>query len=202
MKPDKLRQRIEQYGVPELSEASGVPTTTLYSFLDKKSRNMRSDTLAKVMAALDGPVSDGLIVAGEAYHPIPVYDIRAAAGAGALVEDGQPTSYQVFREQFLSRIARQIGDLSVIQVSGDSMWDTLHDGDMVLVDRSVRRIVKDGIYVLLYDDELLVKRCQRDLSDDGVDIMSDNPRYKSYHITGDERLRVIGRVIWIGRVLG
>lgn len=202
MNPDELRKRIDSYGVAKLAKAAKVAPTTIYSFMDRKARNMRGDTLAKVLKILEAP-SDTLVVAGESYLAVPVYDIRAAAGAGALVEDGPPTSHQVFREQFLRRVTRaQISDLSVIQVAGDSMWDTLHDGDAVLVDRSVSRIVKDGIYVLLYDGELLIKRCQRDLSDDGVDVMSDNPKYKSYHIVDDDRLQVIGRVIWIGRVLG
>lgn len=147
--------------------------------------------------------SDEITIGENTYLPVPVYDIRAAAGAGALVEDGPATNHQIFREQFLHRITRaRLSDLSVIQVSGDSMWETLHDGDSVLVDRSITRIVKDGIYILNYEDELLVKRCQRDLSDGSVLIKSDNPRYDTIRVKKAENLHVLGRVIWIGRALG
>lgn len=142
-------------------------------------------------------------VGNQTYLPVPVYDIRASAGAGALVEDGEPTAHQIFREQFIHRITKaHLTDLSVIQVSGDSMWETLHDGDTVLVDRSVTRIVKDGIYILRLEDELLVKRCARDLEDKSVLIISDNPRYPVQRVKRPDQLTVLGRVIWIGRALG
>lgn len=148
--------------------------------------------------------ADGSVtIAGEAFLTVPVYDIRASAGAGALVEDGPPTTHQVFRENFLRRLTRtSLDNLSVIQVSGDSMWETLHDGDAVLVDRSVTRIVKDGIYILQLEGELLVKRCARDLEDGSVLVISDNPKYPQQRVKKADRLSVLGRVIWMGRAVG
>ena len=158
---------------------------------------------AGAKAALSFRAPSSLTIANQSYMPIPVYDIRASAGAGALVEDGQPTAHQVFRDNFIRRLSNApIEKLAVIQVSGDSMWETLHDGDTVLVDRSVDKIVKDGIYILAFDGELLVKRCQRDLSDGSVIVMSDNPKYQSFKVSEADRLRVLGRAIWIGRALG
>lgn len=151
----------------------------------------------------DGVPASAPRIHGEAFLTVPIFDIRAAAGAGALVEDGEPSAWQPFREQELSRITRANTDqLAVIQVSGDSMWETLHDGDKVLVDRTVRRIVRDGIYILAFEGELLVKRCQRDLETGDVIVKSDNPAYLPVRVSNADRLDVIGRVIWIGRALG
>jgi phage repressor protein C with HTH and peptisase S24 domain/predicted DNA-binding transcriptional regulator AlpA len=138
----------------------------------------------------------------EDYSSVPVYDIRASAGPGSLVEDGEPLHHQVFRRQFLNRLSRApIEELAVIQVAGDSMWETLHSGDHVLIDRTVKRIVADGIYVLLYDGELLVKRCQRDLQTGDVILKSDNPRYETIRVSESDLLVVCGRAIWLGRSL-
>lgn len=132
-----------------------------------------------------------------------MYDIRAAAGAGALVNDEEPETYQPYRRQELSKLtSANTDDLAVITVGGDSMWETLHDGDKVLVDRTVRRIVRDGIYIISIEGELLVKRCQMHPGTREVIVKSDNPAYDTFVIKDQSVLAVIGRVIWIGRALG
>lgn len=200
---------------------SGVPYTTIHSFLIGKTQKMEPETEDKIASAYGLAVAEvfgGLVstaqpqraaspepvlIGKDNFWPVGVYDIRAAAGAGALVEDGDPTTYQMFRDQFLQRVTRApLSALSVIYVSGDSMWDTLHEGDTILVDRSERRVVKDGIYVLRLDDGLLVKRCSRRLSGGGILVTSDNPRYPQQIVDDPRDLDVIGRVIWIGRALG
>lgn len=134
---------------------------------------------------------------------IPIYDIRASAGAGALVSGEDVDTYQPFREEQLSAITATLPKhLAIIQVSGDSMWSTLHNGDQVLVDRTVDMVRKDGIYILEFRGELLVKRCQRNLANGTVRVKSDNPDYDTFDVAEDDMLRVLGRVVWIGRALG
>lgn len=201
-----LQQFVEK-GSPKV-----LPEAVRYKLAEKLGVDevmLRAPAKGKVVSMAErrrgavAAVPDELTFGEDTYLPVPVYDIRASAGAGALVEDGPPTAHQIFREQFLRRVTRtRLSDLSVIQVAGDSMWETLHDGDAVLVDRSVTRVVKDGIYILLLEGELLVKRCQRDLSDGAVVVKSDNPRYDPFRVTDVDRLEVLGRVIWMGRVLG
>ena len=168
-------------------------------------RNLPEDVRSKLSTLLGGTADsykdDGLTAAprimdGEPLLSVPIYDIRASAGAGALVEDGEPTGYQPYREQELNRLTRaDTVNLAVIQVAGDSMWDTLHDGDKVLVDRTVNRVVRDGIYILAFEGELLVKRCQRDLETKEVIVKSDNPAYETMRISSKSTLDVIGRVV-------
>lgn len=142
-------------------------------------------------------------VPDDQFLTVPVYDIRASAGAGALVAGEDPERYQAYHKDELSRLTRADTDnLAVITVGGDSMWETLHDGDKVLVDRTVRRVVRDGIYVLQYEDELFVKRCQRDFETGDIFVRSDNPAYREFRISDGDKLDVIGRVVWIGRSLG
>lgn len=197
---DDLRAAIKAAGVQAVAEQAGVPPTTLYSFVSGKAKRMMDDTRDKVIRALEVLQADGAAPVPEDFTPVPIFDIRASAGAGALMEDGAPTAYQPYRESELSRW--NLTDLAVIQVGGDSMWETLHDGDKVLVNRGERRIVKPGIYIIAYEGELLVKRCQRNLNDGSVLVSSDNPAYASFKVDEPDRLNVIGRVVWIGRALG
>lgn len=216
---DRLRQARENAGFAKAAdacEAFGFKYST-YAGHENGSRGIRADALQRyakdfgvsvewLMTGKGGKhkaEAPQLTISGESYLPVPIYDIRASAGAGALAEDGAPTAHQIFRAQWLSRLTRSSVDkLAVIQVSGDSMWTTLQDGDTVLVDLSVKRIVKDGIYVLSLEDELLVKRCSRELETGDVIVASDNPAYPIQKVSSADKLNVAGRVIWIGRALG
>ena len=200
--PNILREMILRHKVARVADAAEISPTTLYSFVKRPSANLRGDTLLKVQEALVRLIGRDEIpvLIPENISSIPIYDIRASAGAGALVEDGEPTGYQPFREPELARF--NPADLAVIQVGGDSMWETLHDGDKVLVNRAEKRIVKPGIYILAYEGTLIVKRCQRNLETGAVIVQSDNPDYETFTVTDADVLDVIGRVVWIGRALG
>lgn len=207
---DILRKRIQDAVPAKVARLAKIRPSTLYSFLDGKTANMRTDTHEKVLAALSAlEATNGTSVApkvrsiSEDIVTVPIYDIRASAGAGALVNDETVETFQPFRAGQLSRLSRtRTENLAVITVSGDSMWETLHDGDNVLIDRSVTRVVREGIYILLFEEELLVKRCQRNLETGGLMIISDNPAYPMQEVNNLERFQVLGRVVWIGRALG
>lgn len=131
---------------------------------------------------------------------IPTYDIEASAGHGSLVNDGEPLFYQPFRESFLRKRTRSALDaLSVIQVRGDSMWETLHDGDQVLIDRQQQNLARAGLYVLSIQGELVIKRVTMNPVTKLVTVKSDNPAYEAYRDLDPSDLVVVGRVIWIGR---
>lgn len=145
--------------------------------------------------------------AEEYYAPIGVYDIRASAGPGAVVaEDSEshPLSYQLFRRTWLRSIAPvDPRRLVVIEVSGDSMEATLYNGDQVLVDRTVRTVGRDAIYVLRLDGgELQVKRCTRHPRSKLIRLTSDNSKYEPKDGIRDRDIDIVGRVVWLGRNVG
>ena len=148
------------------------------------------------------------VVAQSAYEDfalLPVYDARASAGAGAINDDGEPVCYSAFRHDWLRRVTNAPTDkLAVIQVAGDSMEPTLHNSDHVLIDLSVNRCSRDGLYVIRYDDtdEVQVKRLLRDPNTRTLTVKSDNPSYPTSGGIRDDSLAVIGRVLWLGRNVG
>lgn len=140
---------------------------------------------------------------GEEYALVPLYDVRAAAGHGAVVEEEQVTDSLAFKRQWIHQeLHANPADLYLIYVDGESMEPTLRPGDVILVDRrSAQAVPRDGIYVLRMDGSLLVKRLQR-LPGHQVRVTSDNPAYQPFALSleqpGDD-LAIVGRVVWTGR---
>lgn len=136
---------------------------------------------------------------GDEYVKIAGYDIRFAAGSGTLETDDARTGFHIFRHEWLRKISNAPSEkLVVVMVAGDSMWQTLHHGDHVLVDRTVTNIGRDGIYILRSGDELQVKRVQLQ-PDNLLTIKSDNPDYEIFRNVVVEDVEILGRVIWLGR---
>jgi phage repressor protein C with HTH and peptisase S24 domain len=76
------------------------------------------------------------------------------------------------------------------------MESTLHDGDLVIIERGRPRAISPGVYVLARDDVLLIKRLH--LRADGrVEIRSDNKSYPTETMSSAEfdALHIVGRMI-------
>ena len=134
------------------------------------------------------------------FTKIPVYDVYASAGNGCLVDNEHILYYLSFRTRWLKDISSSpIHKLAVIRVDGDSMERTLSHDDTVLVDMTQTYPRSDGIYVVLYDEVLMVKRVQIDPVRRLACIISDNPLYKPIENLVPEDIKIAGRVLWLGR---
>lgn len=88
------------------------------------------------------------------------------------------------------------------EASGESMRETIHDGDLLLVDVSpaATQIVEGKIYVFSIGNEAFVKRLRR-LGDKTI-MISDNREMFPEEVVPDHLpMRVYGRVKWTGRTL-
>ncbi|MFM2022545.1 MAG: hypothetical protein RJB02_2253 [Pseudomonadota bacterium] len=134
---------------------------------------------------------------------IPILDVEASAGYGALTGSEGNSAQFGFDERWLRRLtASKASNLSIIGVLGDSMEPTLHDGDEVMVDLGDGQArLRDGIYVLRMDDMLSVKRIAIEPQGKRVSVLSDNPTYPSWRGLEKRMLNVVGRVLWFGRTL-
>lgn len=138
--------------------------------------------------------SDGVVM-------VPVYDLSLSAGPGAWCDDEpSPAWMEPFDPRWLRRITATSPDrLALVRVAGDSMEPTLHDGDQILLDLSVSRVTRDGIYGLRIGADLLVKRVTVDPRSGRLAISSDNQIYVAYGDVAQSEIRVVGRVVWLGR---
>jgi phage repressor protein C with HTH and peptisase S24 domain len=130
---------------------------------------------------------------------IPQIDLHFALGGGTFV-DGEVTTMMVpYRTEWLNHITRgRPDDVFLTKGDGDSMIPTILDGDDVIVNRAERVIDKqDKIWALGYGDLVSIKRVMR-LPSGRYQLNSDNHSVWPTEAL-EEELRVIGRVIWIGR---
>lgn len=134
---------------------------------------------------------------------IPRYDVQASAGGGRLVDDERLLGTIPFRPEFFTKnLQRNPRDMAIIDAVGDSMAPTMNDRDLVMIDTSTAsEPVTAGIYAFSFDDAVFVKRLQR--QPNGLLVTSDNKHYREFRISFDDlnRVRLHGRVVWIGRML-
>lgn len=150
------------------------------------------------------PSTDDLVV-------IPRLALEASAGPGNLDEDERPVGVVAFDPQWLKLSGLKAENLSILQVDGESMADTLNDGDSIMVDHNDGAArLRDGIYVLRLDDVLMVKRVAlsprpRAANENGtcrgwaLTVTSDNPRYPTWPDMDPSLVDIVGRVVWVGR---
>lgn len=134
---------------------------------------------------------------------VPILDVEASAGHGALAEMESKSAQFGFDEKWLGRLtSSKASNLSIIAVLGDSMQPTLHDGDEVMIDLADGQArLRDGIYVLRMDDMLSVKRIAIEPQGKRVSVLSDNPTFPSWPGLEKRALNIVGRVLWFGRAL-
>lgn len=205
----------------EMAAAAGIPIDT-YRKYENDSRTPGGDALGGlgIMGVdltwlLTGHGSDALAMmrphevnlaqqlhakydATEAFVLIPLYDIRAAAGHGALVEERPASEHWAFSRAWLAKeLGVPAARLALVTVSGNSMEPELHDGDVVMIDRGDIEILREGVYVFYLDERIYVK--QLTLLDDKLMITSRNdgeyPRRDVKLTKENETFRLIGRVV-------
>lgn len=130
---------------------------------------------------------------------IDVYDIRASAGHGAVIESEEVIERLSFPPGYLDRITRtHPRHLKIIGVKGDSMEPTLKDDDVVMLDTTKTSLDFDGLFVLRWGDALHVKRVGR-AGNGSVSIISDNKAIYPPIQMARADIQVIGKVIWMGK---
>lgn len=135
------------------------------------------------------------------YLSIPFFDgVRVSAGPGAVVESELASKAIRFNEVWLrNELGVNPANLGLALVEGDSMEPTFRSGGLVLFDRSVNRLCREGFYIIRAGDMVMVKRV-RALLGGGVEIISDNPAYDRFVLTPEElevaNFSVLGRVVW------
>lgn len=176
--------------LPKLARIAKITNTPLEAFFN-----------GQVMTTATPPAPPVVeLEGGETFTALPVFDVRVAAGAGALDEYEETTERAMFRSDWLRSVTdTPAQQLAILQVDGDSMWTTLHHGDHVLVDRAQQRYMRDGIYVFDIGDGLQIKRVAMHPTKGTLTLKSDNPEYPTFEEIDPAEVRFVGRVIWLGR---
>lgn len=194
-------QRIKDKSLPPKIAASianvveplGVPREEVYELtLGEIKDHSTFHSVLPTRFELDGPEENGQSL-------VPVYDVSASAGFGALVDYEEQTHSLAFPPDYLKRLTSSPPqNLAIISVKGESMEPTLVDDDIVLVDTSKTHMGFEGLFVLRHNDTLLVKRAGMAAKNGHVMLISDNKAYPPVEAALAD-LNVIGKVLWYGR---
>lgn len=136
------------------------------------------------------------------YAYIPQYDARAAAGLGSENPHVEIRSTLAFKREWLRAKGAKDDQLIVIYAEGQSMWPTINDRDVLLIDRSRFEPVDGQIFVLAGGDGAIVKRLVQGplgqwlLRSDNDDKDKHPDRY--FLRIDENEHRIIGQVIWRG----
>ena len=204
-----LRNRQRELGLSdaETSRRIGI-SARRYNNYAIGERDPPLDLMARICSVLSMDASELIGSKKQSQHSvveddlvsIPVLEVEASAGAGERLAGKSAVGHVVFCSDWLNRItAARIDDLRVINADGDSMSPNIHAGDQLLVDLSLRNPKRDGIYIIDWDGHLNIKRVTANPTTQTVAISSDNRNYQSWEGVRPEALRILGRVIWIGR---
>lgn len=194
-----------------LAKRAGMGNTAIRD-LFRKGSSPKVSTAIAIAAAL-GTTVDGVIALGggigrnhamESAGPpgelVPVYDVAASAGHGTIIDYEAIAFSMAFPTDYLRYITKSDPKhLQIISVKGDSMHPTLHDDDLVMLDRSKTSLNYDGLFVLLYGDALHVKRVSRSSTQGRILVISDNRAIYPPQEHAASDVVVIGKVVWYGR---
>ena len=130
--------------------------------------------------------------------PIAKLSATASAGGGNHIE-----GIDVYDSGEVMHIDRGIfktppkGKLAMMKVDGYSMTPMLYP-DSWLIFEEQKEFSKDGLYILNFDNTLIVKLLQADIISGTIDIISANKDYKSYNYnpnTSQVSFYIIGKVL-------
>lgn len=185
---EKGQRNLTVDWIDKAAEALGVTPATLISPLN-------GDDLqyAGTPASLDDLASEH----GFAF----LEELDLALGMGATFLDGRAEVLGLvpFKHDWLRGLHDgPLDRLKVVRGKGDSMQPTIHDGDIVIVDTSHRRIDdQDRIWAVAYGDLGMIRRVRVTPRGTWM-LMPDNEVVRPDEV-GDGEVAVIGRVVWIGR---
>jgi phage repressor protein C with HTH and peptisase S24 domain len=125
---------------------------------------------------------------------VPIASVDQAYGMGAtFADDGAEVEVLHFPKTWIEQLTHSApASLTWARGKGDSMAPTINDNDMVLIDRSERRVEdQDLIWCFTIGDMAMIKRLR--VRGDKVTIMSDNKDVANDTAHPDE-INIIGRI--------
>lgn len=197
----RVREFADEVGMDpaKLQRRLGIPPSSFDNYWKGK-RVWPTETLADLAEQLQ--VSVDAILGAQGSEPldmVTVNEIDLAYGLGGTYSDG-PIESQVLhfpRTWVESITATPPQLLTFARARGDSMQPTIQDGDIVLIDRSIRTIrEQDAHWALTIGEIAMIKRVR--VKGERVAILSDNDRIPPDDVHHEE-VNVVGRVVFIGR---
>lgn len=209
----KIREPLNR---KEFAEELGVPDSTLgnyergdrwpdWTFLEilRQKRHVNLNWLFTGSGEVyeGGSASELSEIISSDVVRLPRFDARASAGNGLVAVDQMPAGEVAFAREFLRNLGANPDYCYMLEARGDSMWPTIPDGALLIVDASKTEVDDGRIYHFNVMDKVLVKRARWSM-DGKLFLTSDNQAagYPPEVFTADRvhELNVGGRVMFTG----
>lgn len=197
----ELGQRIAQIaerlgGKRALAEKVGLSEGQIYRYI-----NAQSDPTSKVLVKIAdvAEISLDWLLRGELVHPAFHHSTNGRHEVDKTVCLKGSTAIR-FESRWLThqKFGGYPDNLEVIQIESDQeMKPTLGIGDLVIVDLSKREVGSGIYYIRLGDSRDIVRRLQY-YDENSIRVISDDPAYETISLP-IEKLKILGRVVWIGK---
>jgi phage repressor protein C with HTH and peptisase S24 domain len=128
---------------------------------------------------------------------VPEYDVRAAAGHGAMNEEPEIRAVFPVPQSMIEAAGVDADKLRILRATGASMEPDIMDGDSMVIVIGEEHLRDGKIYVLNIGDDTLVKQLQLE-TDGGMTLLSKNPSFAPRKVGKSERSRlsIAGRVLF------
>lgn len=211
----EMAKQGENISQPELAKRMGIGSKTFWTLKDG-SGNPQLENIEKAARYFRRPLWQLLVPNGHKltsdFDPLkqPVFSVEAGhiritvmdtfpslGTGGESVDFPAVLSHIDVAESWArKRLGGNLDTIRALPVAGDSMSPTINEGDLAFVDTSCRRFENDGIYVMVFNDSLFIKRLVVDFASLRVEIRSDNDLVpnRSLSATDATGLTICGRV--------
>jgi phage repressor protein C with HTH and peptisase S24 domain len=216
---ERIAYLLELRGLSQsaLAVKVGIKQPSVAAWLSGKTKKIEGENLLNTALALgvhpewlatgQGPVNKDekqesafpRIPSEKDFVLIPQYTTKGACGNGYLNDHVELVGGLVFKRSWLERMRLDADNACVIYASGDSMYPSISDGDVLLLDKTANPLRSDEVYAFMVDDEVVVKRLSKGFG--GIVLRGDNPNKAAYpdiSVPPGYDLTVIGRVVWRG----
>ena len=134
---------------------------------------------------------------------IPHFRAEVSMGGGAdCHSNDEIIGHLAFKNVWLQKRRLNPKFLTIVDAVGDSMYPTINDGDVLLVDLRQKDPIDNRIFVIRMNQQLYAKRLHCRPGSKLV-VHSDNPLSPAFDVDSAEHngLDIIGRVVWAGKDL-
>ena len=172
-------KRLEQILRVPKGYFTEIEVVRLYNVLSDKGKNQVLEYTRKLVQE----ESRKIVTVSENLYEYHVYE-KMSAGIGASVYDNRNYDTVYFDEELAHDFASW--------VSGDSMEPKYHNGSVALI-RETGFDYDGAVYAVVCNNQTYIKRVYRE--ENGLRLVSINPKYKDIFISYDEDPRVVGIIV-------
>lgn len=106
----------------------------------------------------------------------------------------------MFKKTFLLKMASDLSNLALLEIHGPTMYPTLFDGDLVIIDQGQTTIHQGKLYAIEFEESITVNRLEN--RPGGITrIISDNQALAAPYEVATKQVTIKGAVIWLRRRL-